>query len=207
MRLSEIAHLNGTPAIIEKSCRDELPDFFHEDLGFRVGAEIGVLKGEFTEKFCKAGLKMYAIDPWLAFPGQGRTQQKQDRQDFLYSHTQRVLAPYDCKIIRATSMDALKHFKDGSLDFVYIDGDHSFRYIAEDIYEWAKKVKRGGMVAGHDYYCTSPEAVNIVVNVKPVVDAYTKCFGINNWWIFGRSKPIELEARYDKVYSWMFFKK
>ncbi len=48
-------------------------------------------------------------------------------------------------------MDALEDFEDNSLDFVYIDGDHNFKHISEDIYEWTKKVRSGGIVSGHDY--------------------------------------------------------
>lgn len=207
MKLIEGIKQKGAPFLIPECSRDELPEFFKE-MGYKVGAEIGVYKGAFTEKFCKAGLKMYAIDPWIGFSGQGRSQKLQDRQDFLYGHTQRTLAPYpNCTIIRKTSMDAVTDFKDGSLDFVYIDGNHNFRYIAEDIYEWASKVKRGGVIAGHDYFCTNPEARNIVCHVGAVVDAYTKAFGIDNWFIFGRSKPLEKETKDNKFLSWMIIKK
>src|SRR3990167_7251194 len=175
----------GSPYIIPDVSRHELPEFFKE-MGYKVGAEIGVYKGEFTEDFCKAGLKMYAIDPWHSYSGAGRGATDQDRQEFLYSHTHRVLDKYDdCTIIRKTSMDAVHYFKDRSLDFVYIDGDHNFKHIAEDIYEWTWKVKIGGVVSGHDYFSTNPKARNVICQVGPVVDAYIKIFKIDNWYIFG----------------------
>lgn len=215
MNLQEGIKLTGSPAIIPDCSRDELPEFFKE-LGFKVGVEIGVLKGAFTEKFCKAGLKMYAIDPWRAFGGQGRTQKIQSRQDFSYEHTCGVLAPYMqdgiCAIVRKTSTDALKDFKNDSLDFVYIDGDHTFPHIAEDIYEWSKKVRSGGIVSGHDYFNTIPTARNILCHVKVVVDAYTRLYHIQNWWLFGQTKirtgssMFEEEKKNDRYYSWMFFK-
>lgn len=204
MKLIDGLKLKGRPAKIPDCPRDNLPQFF-VDMGYKVGAEIGVHKGAFTEKFCQAGIKMYAIDPWMAFPGQGRTQMVQERQDFLYGHTQRTLAPYkDCTIIRATSMDALKQFDDGSLDFVYIDGDHSFRHFAEDIVEWSKKVRSGGIVSGHDYFYTSPKERNVVCHVEPVVDAYVKVSGIENFYIFGEIENAQ--KRDDKCPSWMFQK-
>jgi hypothetical protein len=182
--------------------RDDLPQFF-VDKGYKVGAEIGVYKGEFTEKFCKAGLKMYAIDPWMAFDSQGRTQRVQERQNFLYEHTKRFLAPYpNCVVLRATSEDALYLVKDGSLDFVYIDGDHTFKHVAHDIEEWSKKVRKGGIVAGHDYYCTSVGANNVIMQVKHVVDAYCKTFGIENLVVFGKDDSTK-----DNSYpSWYFLK-
>lgn len=180
--------------------RDELPQFF-KDKGYKVGAEIGVYKGEFTELFCKAGLKMYAIDPWKAFNGQGRTQQKQERQDFIYEHAKRVLAPYDCTLIRKTSMEALADFKDESLDFVYLDGDHSFMPVAEDIFHWEKKVRKGGIVAGHDYDLTRVGAQNTVIHVKPVVDAYCQVFG-RELVVFGKDNS----SKNNSYPSWYFIK-
>ncbi len=207
MTLQEGIKLQGTPALIPSCSRDALPQFL-VDIGCEVGAEIGVYKGGFTEKFCKVGLKMFAIDPWESFRGQGRTQRVQDRQNFLYEHTCRTLAPYIqdgiCTIIRKTSMDAVKDFKNSSLDFVYIDGNHVFSYVAQDIYEWGKIVKSGGVVSGHDYYNTIPQAHNVLCHVGVVVDAYTKLYDIQNWWIFGRSKPIEEEYKDDRSYSWMW---
>lgn len=160
--------------------RDELPEYF-KSLGYKVGAEIGVFKGEFAEKFCKAGLKMYAVDPWMGFKGQGKHQRSQEVMDGYYEYAKKVLSPYtNCALIRKTSMDALNDFEDGSLDFVYIDGDHNFRRVAEDVYEWSKKVRVGGVVAGHDYYNTAYFAQNMICNVKAVVDAYIGLFEIKN---------------------------
>jgi hypothetical protein len=206
MKLIDGIKNSGKPFYIPDCSRNELPKFFKE-MGYKVGAEIGVYKGEFTKLFCEAGLRTFAIDPWIGFSGQGRSQRLQPRQDFLYEHTKRYLAPYEnCTIIRKTSMDALSDFKNNSLDFVYIDGNHNFRYIAEDIYEWIWKVRSGGVVAGHDYFCTAPEARNTVCHVGPVVDAFVKVFNIKNFYTFGRTKPIEQESQNDKYHSWMFIK-
>jgi len=206
MTIEEGIKHKGLPFQITDCSRDELPKFFKE-IGFKIGAEVGVYKAAFTEKFCKEGLEMYAIDPWMAYSGAGRTQKVQERQDFLFEHSTRVLSPYEnCEIIRKTSVDALKDFKDGSLDFVYIDGDHEFGHIATDIVEWTKKVKSGGIVSGHDYFCTDPRARNTVCNVGPIVDAYVKVFGIENFWTLGRSKPLSEEAKDDRYLSWMFIR-
>lgn len=195
---------SGKPFEIPNCSRDDLPQFF-VDMGFKVGAEIGVYKAAFTEKFCKVGLKMFAIDPWMAYQGAGRTQQEQARQNFIFGHAQRTLAPYkDCEIIRSTSMDALKYFADESLDFVYLDGDHSFKHIAADIEEWSKKVRKGGIVAGHDYFYFSPRQTRLICQVSPVVDAYVKAFEIKNLYIFGADPNAkEKDNRYP---SWMFLK-
>src|SRR4029078_12029070 len=115
------------------------------------GAEIGVDKGAFSQEFCEAGLTLHAIDPWK-YDDDYQDSRSQERLDFLYGHTKRILAPYpDCTIIRKTSMEAVKDFKDESLDFVYIDGNHQLRYVIEDLVEWSKKIRSGGIISGHDY--------------------------------------------------------
>lgn len=201
--------LKGQPVEIPDCSRDDLPQFFI-DTGYKVGVEVGVYKAEFTEQLCKVGLKVYGIDPYEAYDDY-KTSPKynrfQKRQDFLYGHAQRVLAPYkNCETVRKTSMEAVRDFEDGSIDFVYIDGHHGFKYVAEDIWEWSKKVRKGGMVSGHDYgdYLTS--ALDpYVIHVRYVVDAYTKALKINNWYVLGRDKKVEGERR-DGWRSWFWFK-
>ncbi len=197
MKLIDGIKLKGRPAEIPDSSRNELAEFFKE-MGFKVGAEVGVYRGAFSEKFCKAGLKLYAIDPWTGYTGAGRTERVQDMQDYNYECAKKALAPYpDCTIIRKTSMEALKDFKAESLDFVYIDGDHRFPAIAADIYEWYPKVKKGGIISGDDYFCTSPVANNVLCHVKPVVDAFVVTYEIPNFYIIGQK---------DKKPSWFIIK-
>ncbi len=53
--------------------------------------------------------------------------------------------------MKAYSTEAAQTFQDNTLDFVYIDGDHSYKAVTEDITEWIKKLKPGGIMAGDDY--------------------------------------------------------
>ena len=192
--------LKGRPAEIPNCSRDDLPQFF-VDMGFKVGAEIGVWNGEFSEMFCKLGLKHYAIDPWMGYSGYVAA--GKNRLEAKYEQTKKRLLPYkNCTIIRKTSMDALSNFKDGSLDYVYIDGNHGFRYIAEDILEWPKKVRKGGVISGHDYVYF-PDSTDSYV--KYVVDTYTQAFNIQNWYVLGRKHAPEGEKR-DKWRSFLWFK-
>lgn len=199
MKLIDGIKLQGRPAVISDCPREDLPEFLVSQ-GYKVGAEIGVYKGAFTRLFLQAGLKMFAIDPWMSFTGQGRSQHKQEVQDELYEVAKQNLKPYldsgQCQIIRRTSMDATTKFRHGSLDFVYIDGNHEFPNVAQDIYEWNKIVRPGGIMSGHDYFNTPLHASNVLCHAKAVVDAYTSLYQIENWWLFGNPK----------YYSWMFFK-
>lgn len=205
MKLIDGLKLKGRPAEIPDCSRDDLPEFFKE-MGFKVGAEIGVKKGEFSEKFAQAGLKIYAIDPWLSYRDYDEDPSNQKRLDFQYEHTKRVLAPYpESKIIRKTSMEAVSDFDDGSLDFVYIDGNHQFRYLADDLVEWSQKVKKGGVICGHDYIYTNPTTKAGTVHVIYVVNAYTQAYKIRNWYLLGRGERRGDEIR-DRFRSWMWIK-
>jgi hypothetical protein len=100
-------------------------------------------------------------------------------------------------------MEALTDFKDGSLDFVYIDGNHDFRHVAEDLFEWSKKVRSGGVVSGHDYYCTIPQARNVICQVKHVVDAFVKTYQIPSFYTVGEINPHERRGDSTKTWFWV----
>ena len=59
--------------------------------------------------------------------------------------------------------------KDGSLDFVYIDGLHDFGSVKQDIAAWWPKVKVGGFIGGHDYHDV---LMNSDFQVKMAVQAF-----------------------------------
>ena len=197
MQLSEGIKLEGERVKIPDCSRDYLPAFFKER-GYKVGAEIGVLNGEFSEKFCKEGLKMYSIDPWT-MADYYQHPRGQGRLDHQFAVATERLAPYDCTIIRKPSMEALEDFEDNSLDFIYIDGCHHFRYIAEDLCEWIKKVKPGGMMSGHDFFYSRRTGENSI-HVRWVVEAFTMAHDIKPLYILGGQR------KQDKWPSWMFFK-
>lgn len=204
MKLIDGIKLKGSPAEIPDCSRDELPKFFKE-MGYKVGAEIGVAKGEFSEKFCKVGLALYAIDPWQSYKDY-EDSRGQEKLDSLYEQTKRRLEPYpNCTIIRKTSMEAVLDFADESLDFVYIDGNHQFKYVTEDISEWSRKVKKGGVISGHDYIYTNPRTQAGICHVIYVVNAYTQAYKIPNWYLLGRKERLEGEVR-DRFRSWMWIK-
>ena len=149
------------------STRETLFELWGE-LGFKVGAEIGVRMGTNAAAiFARVpGLKLYCIDPWDAY-----LRVTDHIQDVYYQRCVRKLAGCNAELIKKTSMDAVKDFEDGSLDFVYVDGRHDFDFVLEDIIHWAPKVKRGGICSGHDYY-------NFYTSgVITAVDAY--CMGNN----------------------------
>lgn len=200
MKIIEGIKNNGRPYKIPDSFRDDLPQFFKE-MGYKVGAEIGVLRGEFTEKLCKAGLKIYGIDPWKYYRRYRRHPQEAPMEE-IYEDAKKRLEPYDCTLIRKTSMEAVEDFDDNSLDFVYIDGNHKIKYIVEDIFEWYRKVKPGGVISGHDYLNLRNYPYRVMAcHVKAAVDLMTSIYNVD-YYILGQNY-----GKRDRHRSWLFVKK
>jgi len=207
MNLIDAIKQKGSPLEIADCARNNLPAFFVQ-MGYKTGAEIGVYRGEFTEEFCKVGLTIFAVDPWMGYSGAGRSEKSQEMQEINLRHAAKRLSPYkNCRLVRKTSIQALNDFADNSLDFVYIDGDHRFKAVAEDISEWYKKVKPGGIISGHDYFCTNPKANNVICQVAPIVDAFIKTMQIADFYVFGKLEKEKQNSKGDTTLSWMFFKK
>eukprot|EP00747_Dinoflagellata_sp_TGD_P057557 gnl/TRDRNA2_/TRDRNA2_150691_c3_seq1.p1 gnl/TRDRNA2_/TRDRNA2_150691_c3~~gnl/TRDRNA2_/TRDRNA2_150691_c3_seq1.p1 ORF type:complete len:297 (+),score=19.63 gnl/TRDRNA2_/TRDRNA2_150691_c3_seq1:122-892(+) len=75
-------------------------------------------------------------------------------------------------ILRMTSVDAADWIQNGSLDLVWIDGDHSYESALQDLRTWGSKVRKGGVIAGHDYHaaCGVPKAVHEFFEELPAAD-------------------------------------
>ncbi len=105
-----------------------------------IGVEIGVHHAEttlFLMKNEKVG-HLYAIDPYV------------DR-DKRYRTVMEQLEPYtNCTLVRKTSHNASDIVPD-YLDFVFIDGDHSYEAVLTDLCDWVPKIRPGGLLLGHDW--------------------------------------------------------
>ena len=103
------------------------------------------------------------------------------------------LKPWQIKFIHKTSVEASALIKDESLDYVYIDGDHSYKMVTEDINHWFRKVKGGGIIAGHDWGyvhmavkdCFKPESKLAIVAVQPLVKYFPPQYWSvsSDWWV------------------------
>jgi len=122
------------------------------ELGYKKGAEIGVLKGWYSKWLCVKirGLKLYLIDPYIYYKEYSE-QRKQVDLDNYEAEARTRLAKFNVEFVKKTSMEAINDFLDESLDFVFIDANHDYKWVSEDIREWSKKVRKGGIVSGHDY--------------------------------------------------------
>jgi predicted O-methyltransferase YrrM len=171
---------HNAPIVLPVS-REELAELFYE-LEYIVGAEIGVAEGYYSEVLCKANpklRKLYCVDVWLSYPGYNDF--GAFRLGQFYSEAKKRLEPYNCELVKGFSMDVVEQFTNKSLDFVYIDAAHDFLNVTQDIAKWSKKVRSGGIVAGHDYKRdTNP---NWDYAVKDVVPAWIHAHRITPWFI------------------------
>lgn len=131
-----------------------------------VGVEVGVHRGYNALNILK-GLslkKLYLVDPWVDYVSD--LGHKMVGLAGAERSARKTLARYSDRLVwlKGTSANVVGNFEDNFLDFVYIDGDHSYKHVLHDVTAWTPKVKKGGMVSGHDY--TSREGV------KKAVDEY-----------------------------------
>lgn len=184
--------------------RPDLATLFHV-LGFKVGAEVGTEAGKYAEILCSRNpdLRLYCIDKYEDYPFYRDYINKQNILNDARAIWKNRMAPYNAALIEGYSMDVVKTFADGSLDFVYIDANHELPFVTEDIFYWSRKVRAGGIIAGHDFYET--KSVNSRCHVIPAVFAYTRAFWIKPWFIIGTKAIEENEVR-DRSRSWMWVK-
>lgn len=124
--------------------------------------EIGSYLGESTCIFAKYFERVISIDPFL---------DNYDPNDIACS-----FAPFEevyqqflintrsfsnIEHIRMTSDDAVEQI--GQVDFVYIDGLHTYEQVKKDIKNYLPKIKKGGVIGGHDYHPAWSGVVSAVV--------------------------------------------
>ncbi len=165
------------------------------ELGFTQGVEIGVKEGDYSEELLRENPRLHlrSVDPWLVRDGyrDARPQGVFDR----YEATARAkLAAFGERstVVKGFSVDVARSLPDASVDFVYIDGHHSFQAATNDIAEWLPKIRPGGIISGHDYARYRNGFDN---KAKEVVDAWTAAYQVKPWFVLGRKEKVEGEIR------------
>ncbi len=156
-----------------KMQRTDFAKYFATYGGLTNGAEIGVARGTFMRHMFDhiPGLRMIGVDPWERLGGS---------EEAIADHKLRGLTWEKMKM---KSEEAAPMISDESLDFVYIDGDHSFDAVMLDLILWSRKVRPGGLVWGHDYYRFRG------AGVVPAVDCYTREHNIHRWFMTDEKLP------------------
>jgi hypothetical protein len=127
-----------------------------------VGAEIGVWKGDYSAKLLELATpaKLHLIDPWetredpnydTAWYGKARGIDMDGVYAGVRDRFQEQMASGQVHIHRAPSVDAMETLSDGSLDFVYIDGDHAYEGVKPDLEVSVRKIRKGGLICIDDH--------------------------------------------------------
>jgi hypothetical protein len=168
------------PIVLPQVGRRRLPTLFR-DWGFTRGAEIGVWKGEYSAALCAANpnLGLICVDGWAPYPDYFEQKNTAERLEQAYQVARQRLAPYHCAFIRKPSHEAAPWVLDGSLDFVYIDGNHTYEAVMRDLACWVPKVRPGGVISGHDFG-TKPSKH---IDVERAVRDFTEAHAIAPWFL------------------------
>ena len=128
-----------------------------------IGAEIGVFKADTAVAVLAARPEAvhYMVDPWAPYlekdafgkrTKMGQMMESRALSDVVYESVIQRITPYGdrARIYRGTSLSAAKDLP-GGLDYVFIDGIHTYEAVKKDIEAWVPKVRPGGWIGGHDY--------------------------------------------------------
>ena len=123
--------------------------------------EIGTWTGQFAETLLNNThcTRLFCVDPYkhfddLSYPDYINTQLQTGGDTYFYKTKSHLEEQFGSRVtlVRKSSMEAVNDFQESSLDFVYIDGNHEYSHVLEDILAWFPKIKSGGILAGDDIY-------------------------------------------------------
>jgi hypothetical protein len=141
--------------MIKINNRNQLPCLFESVKKYNKGVEVGTFQGEYSKQILKSWTgKLYIVDVWreLDVKDYNDSSNQKEYLNIINECCQNIKGFEDrCFMIRSDSENSSELFNDESLDFVYIDANHKYEYVKQDISLWFPKVRKGGIIAGHDY--------------------------------------------------------
>lgn len=135
--------------------RNELGKFLLQNGLNQKGVEVGSFKAGFAKEILESWPgKLYLVDVWRSLP-KSEYDDSSNHSDHVnaYSEAMHNLSGFEDRafMLRMKGEHAAELFRDDSLDFVYIDANHTYEEVKKDINIWYPKVKVGGILAGHDF--------------------------------------------------------
>lgn len=123
----------------------------------KVMAEVGVFRGDFAEKVlgsCNAIEKYYMVDPWRNLSDWNKPANRTD--DAFEAFYEETLHKTDFArekriILRGKTTEVVDQIREESLDFAYIDGDHTLKGISIDLINMWSKIRENGFIGGDDF--------------------------------------------------------
>lgn len=137
--------------------REDFPILL-KNLGLNTrGAEVGVDTGVFSTVLISAGFNLFfSIDNWSSsvfdtLDKEGKPSSKPAEHNYDLAKERLSIFGERSKVLRMSSQEASEMFRNHYFDFVYIDADHRYEAVRQDLMLWYSKVRPGGIIAGHDY--------------------------------------------------------
>lgn len=153
------------------------------------GVEIGVQHGDLAAEVVRhvKPARYWLVDPWMHVPEGDYTADPanvpQGAQNAIYEGVCRRFADVpSVTILRKKSIDALEMVENRKLDWVYIDGDHTYKEALSDLAQWACKVKKDGVMFVHDY-CVNGKTIKYNINAYAAVETFLATY--NQWQLAG----------------------
>ena len=184
--------------------RDHFFPYLINELNLKVGVEVGVDKAAFSEKvLARSNVeKYYCVDTWQDDFGSDHRPGYFDkdgskRYQEAYNTLKKYVDSGRAEMLQMTGVEASTKFEPSSIDFCYIDGDHSLEGIYTDIKAWLPKLAIGGIIAGHDYKDGPKSGISdyfgnqLCYRIKTVTHEYCMRYGhklnsvggrILSWW-------------------------
>ena len=94
----------------------------------------------------------YIVDHWQGSADELETTQRLATERDIYQMFLANMGRRDFTAMRMDTAEASKQFADQSVDVVFVDAQHTYEAVHRDLTHWLPKVKKGGVIAGHDYY-------------------------------------------------------
>lgn len=166
------------------ACISFIVDYVNKNTELSI-LEIGSRFGE-SIQFCLDNLKIkqfISVDPFVAYNDYAHDDfcaQVKSSGDELFLQLQKQFITQPVTFIRKFSNDAHCLIDDKSLDVVFIDGNHSYKYVVDDIKNYLPKIKSGGIICGDDYFMRHNDISDgNGYNQKMVYEAVQDCFEKN----------------------------
>jgi len=164
-----------------------------------IGVELGVSQGN-TTCYLASKLsnlkKLYAIDPWCQYKdGVGKlggfTERiAQENYEITIKNINKLsdIDKSKIEIVKRTSLESFTFFPERSIDFIYIDADHSYHSVLLDLESWYPKIKKNGLIFGHDINVTSVRMAIIDFLSDQKID-FNKLHILKNYaWVFRKEE-------------------
>lgn len=145
------------------------------NMPFLTGVEIGCAEGATTECYLDLfpSLRLYGIDPYTPFVDWNGIDIHQGIHDYSMARMREKTERFQERflLIQDYSQNVHNKFGDLSLDFIFIDGLHTYEQVMADCQNYYSKIKVGGVFGGHDY--------SVISGVRQAVDEFARSMSVD----------------------------